>query len=99
MMFDNQALPVGLLILMAAFLAVFVYAIVNSKKKWKTVLFTLVVALGTILLGYILSLIFPDRASLFGELAVRLACMSGASTSSYHAYLTKKANIKPPEKA
>ena len=71
--------------LLLIFVAAFTYAMVQSKRKGKTVLYT-AIAMGFILaVGFALSLILTGMSSAMGTLTAPIMLVTGAITSIAHA--------------
>jgi uncharacterized protein YqhQ len=75
----------GSSLLLLIFLVCFVYALVESKHKWKTVLYTAIVMGFVLLVGVGISWAIPRMASAMGTLSGTIMLIGGSITSIAHA--------------
>ena len=70
--------------LLLIFIAAFTYAMVESKRKGKTALYTAIVMGFILAVGFVLSLILPGMSPAMGTLTAPIILITGAITSIAH---------------
>jgi cytochrome c oxidase subunit IV len=80
----SPAAGVGIL----AILGYTIYWVVRSRKRWRTILYVLLAAAGTLLIGIFLASMFPQYAGAFGTLFALFLFIAMAATAAEHARST-----------
>ena len=77
------------------FAAVLVYSLIKSRAKVRTIVWTVVAMVATILVGFVAAALDPVQSALFGAGSVDLSFLTGSLAALVHAGKTARQKVKP----